>query len=91
MKVFRSEPPDAAHKLTPRRAQVSAMVLDGHARKNMALGLKITQRMVDNHRTIIIHRMEALSLPALTRTALCVLGNTDFKPTFLLAKMPGEN
>jgi two-component system CheB/CheR fusion protein len=47
-----------------------AMVLAGHPSKNIAADLKISQRTVENHRSAIMRKTGAASLPALTRLAL---------------------
>ena len=54
--------------LTARQKQIMDMVLAGHASKNIAYHLGISQRTVENHRAVIMHKTGARSLPALRRT-----------------------
>ena len=56
--------------LTPRQREVMTMVLAGQPSKNIAADLGISQRTVENHRSSIMHRTGAASLPALARLAL---------------------
>ena len=57
-------------KLTPRQREVMGLVLAGHASKNIAADLNISQRTVENHRAAIMQRTGATSLPALARLAI---------------------
>jgi two-component system CheB/CheR fusion protein len=57
-------------KLTPRQREVMDLVLSGHASKNIASDLGISQRTVENHRAAVMHTMNAKSLPELARQAL---------------------
>ncbi len=64
---------DAMHHfdaLTARQRQVMVMVLAGHASKNIAADLGISQRTVENHRAAIMRKSGSKSLPALARMAL---------------------
>ena len=64
---------DAANHLaglTNRQRQVLDMVLAGHASKNIASALGISQRTVENHRAAIMQKTGTRSLPALARLAL---------------------
>jgi two-component system, chemotaxis family, CheB/CheR fusion protein len=56
--------------LTTRQRQILDLVLAGHPSKNIAAGLGISQRTVDNHRAAIMRKTGSKSLPALIRTAL---------------------
>lgn len=66
----------AAHidGLTPRQHEVMDMVLAGHASKNIAVDLHISQRTVENHRASIMRKTGSKSLPALARLALVAAG-----------------
>jgi two-component system CheB/CheR fusion protein len=57
-------------ELTPRQRQVLGLVLAGHASKVIAYHLGISQRTVENHRAVIMHKTGATSLPALARLAI---------------------
>ena len=52
-----------------RQRQIMALVLAGHPKKNIAADLRISQRMVENHRAAIMKKMGSKSLPALARLA----------------------
>ncbi len=56
--------------LTLREQQVMTLILEGHASKNIAATLGISQRTVENHRASIMHKTGARSLPALARLAV---------------------
>jgi two-component system CheB/CheR fusion protein len=62
----------AAHiaGLTAREREVMRLVLAGHPSKNIAADLGISQRTVENHRSAIMKKTGAASLPALARLAL---------------------
>jgi two-component system CheB/CheR fusion protein len=49
---------------------VMDMVLAGHANKNIAFDLGISQRTVENHRAAVMQRTGMRSLPALARLVL---------------------
>ncbi len=66
--------------LTARQRQIMAMVLDGQPSKNIAADLNISQRTVENHRSSIMKRTGAKSLPALARLALAATPNTAPTP-----------
>jgi len=57
-------------ELTARQRQVLGLVLAGHASKVIAYHLGISQRTVENHRAVIMHKTGATSLPALARLAI---------------------
>ena len=57
-------------ELTARQRQVLGLVLAGHASKTIAYHLGISQRTVENHRAVIMHKTGATSLPALARLAI---------------------
>ena len=64
---------DAAQKvgcLTQRQHEVMNLVLAGHASKNIAADLGISQRTVETHRASIMKKTGSKSLPALARMAL---------------------
>jgi DNA-binding CsgD family transcriptional regulator len=56
--------------LTPRQRQIVELVLAGQRSKNIAAGLGISQRTVENHRALIMKKAGAKCLPALARLAL---------------------
>ena len=56
--------------LTPRQRQIVEAILAGHANKNIAADLGISQRTVESHRAAIMKRTGSASLPALTRLAV---------------------
>ncbi len=66
--------------LTPRQRQVMELVLAGHASKNIAADLGISQRTVENHRASIMTKTGTKSLPALARLALVAAANNDLVP-----------
>lgn len=66
--------------LTPRQRQVMELVLAGHASKNIAADLNISQRTVENHRAAIMKRTGATSWPALARIAVGAAGDADHRP-----------
>jgi two-component system CheB/CheR fusion protein len=56
--------------LTNRQHEILQRVLSGHPSKNIAADLHISQRTVENHRSAIMKRTGARSLPELARLAL---------------------
>ena len=56
--------------LTNRQHDIMHRVLSGHPSKNIAADLHISQRTVENHRSEIMKRTGARSLPELARLAL---------------------
>lgn len=56
--------------LTARQRQVLDLIIAGHANKNIAAMLGISQRSVENHRAAIMRRARSKSLPALAQLAL---------------------
>jgi two-component system CheB/CheR fusion protein len=56
--------------LTNRQHDIMQRVLSGHPSKNIAADLHISQRTVENHRSEIMKRTGARSLPELARLAL---------------------
>jgi len=74
--------------LTPRQRQIMDLVLAGHASKNIAAHLKISQRTVENHRAAIMQRTGATSLPALARIAVGAAGYSDHRLHHSLRALP---
>jgi FixJ family two-component response regulator len=66
--------------LTPRQHQVLALVLAGQPSKIIAATLGISQRTVENHRSAIMRKTGARSLPGLTRLALAASPNAQSWP-----------
>jgi two-component system CheB/CheR fusion protein len=66
--------------LTPRQREIMDLVLAGHASKNIAADLGISQRTVENHRAFIMKTTGTKSLPALARLALAAAGSMKSKP-----------
>jgi two-component system CheB/CheR fusion protein len=56
--------------LTQRQREVMERVLAGHASKNIAFDLGISQRTVENHRAAVMQRMQVRSLPELARLVM---------------------
>jgi two-component system CheB/CheR fusion protein len=54
-------------RLTPRQREIMALVLAGHASKNIAAEIGISQRTVESHRASIMRKLGAKSLPELGR------------------------
>lgn len=67
---LRAAAKDSIRQLTPRQHQIMDMVLAGHPSKNIASDLGISQRTVENHRSSIMQKTGAKSLPALARLVL---------------------
>jgi FixJ family two-component response regulator len=55
--------------LTPREAEVMAMVVRGSANKVIAMDLGVSQRTVELHRARVMQKMAARSLAELVRLA----------------------
>ena len=68
--AWRTNAARAVHGLTTRQREVMALVIAGHPSKNIAAGLGISQRTVENHRAAIMGRTGCKSLPALAWLAL---------------------
>jgi len=66
--------------LTPRQHQILALVLAGQPSKSIAASLGISQRTVENHRSAIMRKTGARSLPGLTRLALAASPNAPSWP-----------
>jgi two-component system, LuxR family, response regulator FixJ len=58
--------------LTPREAEVLAMLVEGHPNKVIATRLGISTRTVEHHRAHIMEKMNARSLSQLIRMTLAV-------------------
>ena len=56
--------------LTNREREVMALVVEGHANKVMAYDLEVSERTIEIHRSRVMKKMEANSLPHLVRMAL---------------------
>ncbi len=56
--------------LTPRQHQIMLMMLAEKSSKDIADDLGISQRTVENHRTLIMKKTGSKSIPALARLAL---------------------
>jgi FixJ family two-component response regulator len=56
--------------LTNREREVMALVVEGHANKVIAYDLEVSERTVEIHRSRVMKKMEANSLPHLVRMAL---------------------
>jgi len=56
--------------LTNREREVMALVVEGHANKVMAYDLGVSERTIEIHRSRVMKKMEANSLPHLVRMAL---------------------
>jgi two-component system CheB/CheR fusion protein len=63
--------------LTVRQRQIMELVLAGHASKNIAANLGISQRTVENHRASIMKKSGSKSLPALARLAIAAAESGD--------------
>lgn len=57
----------ALASLTPREQQVLEQIIAGHANKNIAANLGISQRTVENHRAAVMTKTGSKSIPALAR------------------------
>jgi two-component system CheB/CheR fusion protein len=71
VRALRHHAADRAANLTERQRQIMARVLAGHPSKNIAADIGISQRTVEAHRSTIMKRMAADSLPALARVVMC--------------------
>jgi len=56
--------------LTNREREVMALVVEGHANKVIAFDLQVSERTVEIHRSRVMKKMEANSLPHLVRMSL---------------------
>jgi two-component system, chemotaxis family, CheB/CheR fusion protein len=59
--------------LTAREREIMEFVLAGHANKNIAVDLGISQRTVENHRASIMTKTHSKSLPDLVRLAMATV------------------
>jgi FixJ family two-component response regulator len=58
--------------LTPREKEILAFIVEGTSNKDLAERLQISNRTIEVHRSRIMHKMQAASLPELVRmAALC--------------------
>lgn len=61
--------------LTPREKEILAFIVEGTSNKDLAERLQISNRTIEVHRSRIMHKMRAASLPELVRmAALCNIG-----------------
>ena len=67
---FREAADKRLASLTHRQHDIMQRVVAGHPSKNIAVDLHISQRTVENHRSEIMKRTGARSLPELARLAL---------------------
>lgn len=58
--------------LTPREREVMDLVVDGLANKNVASRLDVSPRTVEIHRSRVMEKMQATSLPHLVKMAVLV-------------------
>jgi len=58
--------------LTNREREVMALVVEGHANKVIASELSVSERTVEIHRSRVMKKMEADSLPHLVRMAMAL-------------------
>ena len=65
-------------RLTPREAEIMALVVAGHPTKVIAADLEISPRTVEIHRQRIMQKMEARSLSQLVRLALAAEIEVDW-------------
>jgi two-component system, chemotaxis family, CheB/CheR fusion protein len=56
--------------LTPREREVMDLVVAGHANKEIAARLELSQRTVENHRAAVMKRTNVKSLPDLIRLVI---------------------
>lgn len=67
---FEQDAANRINSLTPQQRLVMEQMLDGHANKEIAYRMGISQRTVENHRSAIFERTGAKSLPDLLRYAI---------------------
>jgi DNA-binding NarL/FixJ family response regulator len=60
----------AAAELSPRECEVLALVANGHSSREIATGLGLSVRTVENHRSNIMHTLGARNTADLTREAM---------------------
>ena len=61
--------------LTPREREILAFIVEGTSNKDLAEQLQISNRTIEVHRSRIMHKMQAASLPELVRmAAICDIG-----------------
>ena len=68
----REEAASRVEKLSPRQHQIMEMVVAGQPNKVIAWELGISQRTVENHRAMIMHKTGSKSLASLIRLAFAV-------------------
>ncbi len=78
--AWRADAAKRVGSLTQRQRQIMDLVLAGSPSKNIGADLAISQRTVEHHRTTIMKKTGANSLPALARLALAAAEDraTDF-------------
>ena len=57
-------------RLTPREKEVMEMVVAGKANKVIAIDLGVSERTIEIHRSRVMDKMQALSLPDLVKMVL---------------------
>ena len=67
---WRAEAARLVAELTPRQHQIMTCVLAGQPSKNIAADLGLSQRTVESHRSAVMRRTGATSVPALARLAM---------------------
>jgi DNA-binding NarL/FixJ family response regulator len=68
--VFGHHPQEAASELSPREKEVLALVANGQSSREIAAGLGLSVRTVENHRGNIMHTLGARNTADLTREAM---------------------
>jgi DNA-binding NarL/FixJ family response regulator len=68
--VVRGQGEPASPHLSPRECEILALVANGHSSKEIAAGLHISVRTVENHRSNIMHSLKARNTADLTREAM---------------------
>ncbi len=72
--LLRAEIEQKLARVTPREREVLDLIVAGKANKMIAYLLGISPRTIEHHRTIIMDKMQAKSLPDLVRMVLYLSG-----------------